>query len=155
MSNAESRRRTPLEQGTPPPDFRLPTTPEQKVSPADFAGQPVILAFYPADWIPVCSDQMALYQEVMPEFKTYAAQLLGISVDGVWCHLAFARHRNIPLLADFEPKGEVSRAYHPIARATASVNGRCSSSTRKDRCTGATCRRSGSIPAPTASCARS
>jgi peroxiredoxin len=114
MGNTEARpRRTPLEPGTPGPEFRLPTTPEQKVSPSDFAGQPLILAFYPADWSPVCSDQMALYQEIMPEFKRHNAQLLGISVDGVWCHLAFAKDRKIrfPLLADFEPKGEVSRAY--------------------------------------------
>jgi peroxiredoxin len=73
----------------------------------------VILAFYPEDWSPVCSDQMALYQEVLPEFQRFNAELLGISVDGIWCHLAFARDRNLrfPLLADFEPKGEVSRAY--------------------------------------------
>jgi len=113
MSAIASRPRTPLAPSTPAPDFRLPTTAEQRVSPSDFAGQPVILAFYPADWSPVCSHQMALYQEVMPEFKQYDAQLLGISVDDVWCHLAFARDRKLrfPLLADFEPKGAVSRAY--------------------------------------------
>jgi peroxiredoxin len=74
----------------------------------------VILAFYPADWSPVCTDQMALYQELLPEFRKFNAQLLGISVDGVWSHLAFARDRNLhfPLLADFEPKGVVARAYH-------------------------------------------
>ena len=74
----------------------------------------MILAFYPADWSPACSDQMALYQEIMPEFKRHNAQLLGISVDGVWRHLAFAKDRNIrfPLLADFEPKGAVSQAYN-------------------------------------------
>jgi peroxiredoxin len=74
----------------------------------------VILAFYPADWSPVCTDQMALYQELLPEFRKFNAQLLGISVDGVWSHLAFARDRNLhfPLLADFEPKGAVARAYH-------------------------------------------
>jgi peroxiredoxin len=74
----------------------------------------VILAFYPADWSPACSDQMALYQEIMPEFQKFDAGLVGISVDGVWCHNAFARDRHIrfPLLADFEPKGEVSRVYH-------------------------------------------
>jgi peroxiredoxin len=85
----------------------------------------VILAFYPADWSPVCSDQMALYQEIMPEFKRHSAQLLGISVDGVWCHLAFAKDRKIrfPLLADFEPKGAVSQAYNPTARVTASASG--------------------------------
>ena len=73
----------------------------------------MILAFYPADWSPVCTDQMALYQEVLPEFQRYGAQLFGVSVDGVWCHRAFAKSRNLrfPLLSDFEPKGEVSRAY--------------------------------------------
>jgi peroxiredoxin len=103
----------PLQAGTKAPDFQLPSTPDQTVSLADFRGQPLILAFYPEDWSPVCSDQMALYQEVLPEFRRFNAELLGISVDGVWCHLAFARDRNLhfPLLADFEPKGEVSRAY--------------------------------------------
>jgi peroxiredoxin len=103
----------PLPAGTKAPDFQLHSTPDQTVSLADFRGQPLILAFYPEDWSPVCSDQMALYQEVLPEFRRFNAELLGISVDGVWCHLAFARDRNLhfPLLADFEPKGEVSRAY--------------------------------------------
>jgi peroxiredoxin len=105
---------TPLPPGTEAPDFQLACTPDQKVSLRDFRGQPVILAFYPEDWSPVCSDQLALYQEVLPEFQRFNAELLGISVDGIWCHLAFAKDRNLhfPLLADFEPKGEVSRAYH-------------------------------------------
>jgi peroxiredoxin len=83
------------------------------VSLADFRGRPVILAFYPADWSPVCGDQMALYNEILPEFERYNAQLLGISVDGAWCHAAFARDRRLrfPLLADFEPKGAVARRY--------------------------------------------
>ena len=104
----------PLPPGTAAPEFELPSTPDQKVSLAEFRGQPVILAFYPEDWSPVCSDQMALYQEVLPEFQKFNAELLGISVDGVWSHLAFAKDRNLhfPLLADFEPKGEVARAYH-------------------------------------------
>ena len=114
MNGTDSRQQTPLAPGSPAPPFRLRTTPEQAISPSDFTGQPVVLAFYPADWSPVCSDQMVLYQEILPEFKKHNAQLLGISVDGVWCHLAFAKNRNIrfPLLSDFEPKGEVSRAYH-------------------------------------------
>jgi peroxiredoxin len=104
---------SPLTAGTKAPDFELPSKPDQTVSLADFRGQPVILAFYPGDWSPVCSDQMALYQEVLPEFQRFDAELLGVSVDGVWSHLAFARDRNLqfPLLADFEPKGEVARAY--------------------------------------------
>jgi peroxiredoxin len=104
----------PLPAGTKAPDFELPSTPDQTVSLAELRGQPVILAFYPEDWSPVCSDQMGLYQAVLPEFQKFDAQLLGISVDSVWSHLAFAGDRNLhfPLLADFEPKGEVARAYH-------------------------------------------
>jgi peroxiredoxin len=103
----------PLPAGTPAPDFTLHSTPDQTVSLSEFRGQPVILAFYPADWSPVCGDQMALYNEVLPEFQRYGAELIGISVDGAWCHLAFAHDRKLhfPLLADFEPKGEVSRRY--------------------------------------------
>jgi peroxiredoxin len=104
---------TPLPAGTKAPDFELPSRPDRSVSLAEFRGQPVILAFYPEDWSPVCSDQMALYQELLPEFQKFKAELLGISVDGVWSHLAFAKDRNLhfPLLADFEPKGKVARTY--------------------------------------------
>jgi peroxiredoxin len=97
----------------PAPEFSLQVTPDQKLSLSELRGKPVILAFYPADWSPVCGDQMALYNEILPEFQKYGAELLGISVDGVWCHEAFAkdRHLHFPLLADFEPKGAVARAY--------------------------------------------
>ncbi len=103
----------PLPAGTRAPDFTLHSTPDQAVSLSEFGGQPVILAFYPADWSPVCGDQMSLYQELLPEFRRYGAELIGISVDGIWSHLAFAkdRHLHFPLLSDFEPKGAVSRAY--------------------------------------------
>src|SRR5467141_2781092 len=105
---------SPLPPGSRAPDFELHSTPDEAVSLAQFRGRPVILAFYPADWSPVCTDQMALYQELLPEFHKFNAELLGISVDGVWSHLAFAADRNLhfPLLADFEPKGAVARAYH-------------------------------------------
>src|SRR5712692_6316498 len=95
------------------PNFSLNSTPDQKVSLNDFRGQPVILAFYPADWSPVCTDQLSLYAMVMPEFKKFNAELLAISVDNIWSHLAFAKDRklNFPVLADFEPKGDVSRKY--------------------------------------------
>jgi peroxiredoxin len=114
MTNSTpDQRATPLAPGSEAPDFALPSTPDQRVSLAELRGQPVILAFYPEDWSPVCSDQMALYQELLPEFQRFDATLLGISVDGIWSHLAFAKDRNLhfPLLADFEPKGEVARAY--------------------------------------------
>ena len=92
-----------LQAGTPAPDFTLHSTPDQTVSLSDFHGQPVILAFYPADWSPVCGDQMAFYNEILAEFQRYNAELIGISVDGIWCHLAFMqdRHLHFPLLADF------------------------------------------------------
>jgi peroxiredoxin len=112
-STTLDQRATPLPPGTEAPEFQLPSTPDQTVSLSEFRGQPVILAFYPEDWSPVCSDQMALYQELLPEFQKFNAELVGISVDGVWCHLAFAKDRNLhfPLLADFEPKGDVARTY--------------------------------------------
>jgi peroxiredoxin len=96
---------TVLPAGTRAPDFRLPVTPDQSLGLAELAGKRVILAFYPADWSPVCGDQMALYNQILPEFHRRKAEILGISVDGVWCHQAFAQARNLhfPLLADFEP----------------------------------------------------
>src|SRR5256885_2115543 len=102
-----------LQPGTRAPEFTLQVTPDQKLSLSELRGRPVILAFYPADWSPVCGDQMALYNEILPEFQKHKAELLGISVDGVWCHEAFTkdRHLHFPLLADFEPKGDVARRY--------------------------------------------
>lgn len=102
-----------LEQGKKAPDFTLNVTADQTLSLEDFRGKPLIIAFYPADWSPVCSDQMVLYNEILPEFKKYNANIVGISVDGVWCHDAFMKQNNIhfPLLADFEPKGEVAKKY--------------------------------------------
>ena len=102
-----------LGSGTQAPDFTLHATPDQTVSLTQLRGRPVILAFYPADWSPVCGDQMALYNEVLDEFRRFDAELIGISVDGVWCHVAFAQARGLhfPLLADFEPKGDVATRY--------------------------------------------
>jgi peroxiredoxin len=112
-SKKTSARGGPLPPGTPAPDFELKSTPDQTVSLRDFRGRPVVLAFYPADWSPVCSDQMSLYNELLPEFERHNAVLFGISVDGIWCHGAFAKDRKLhfPLLADFEPKGAISRRY--------------------------------------------
>ncbi len=102
-----------LPAGTPAPEFSLNITPDQKLSLSELRGKPVILAFYPADWSPVCGDQMALYNEVLPEFQRFGAELIGVSVDGAWCHEAFAhdRHLHFPLAADFEPKGAVAKSY--------------------------------------------
>ena len=99
--------------GTRAPDFSLPSGPGTTVSLKDFRGNPVILVFYPADWSPVCGDELALFNQVLDEFQEFDAKLVGISVDGIWCHKAYTEARNLkfPLLADFEPKGAVSAQY--------------------------------------------
>ncbi len=109
-----------LPSGTLAPDFTLNVTADQTLSLSELRGRPVILAFYPADWSPVCGDQMALYNEILPEFHKYHAELLGISVDNYWCHTAFTenRHLHFPLLADFEPKGAVAKTYGVYRQAT-------------------------------------
>src|SRR5689334_23926895 len=102
-----------LSTGTQAPDFELPSAPDKKLRLSSLRGHAVILVFYPADWSPVCGDQTALYNEILSDFREYGAELVGISVDGPWCHVAFANSRNLhyPLLSDFEPKGEVARKY--------------------------------------------
>ena len=107
-----------LTAGAKAPDFSLHTTPDQIVNLHDFRGRRVILAFYPADWSPVCGDQLGVYQEILPEFRKHRAELLGISVDGAWCHVAYATHRKFrfPLLSDFEPKGAVAKTYGVYAQ---------------------------------------
>ena len=112
-SDTDGRTAQLLPAGTQAPDFALHATPDQILRLSELRGRPVILVFYPADWSPVCGDQVGLYNEILPEFREYGAEILGISVDGVWCHAAFAKDRNLhfPLLADFEPKGGVARKY--------------------------------------------
>lgn len=103
----------PLPAGTRAPAFTLHSAPGQPVSLEQFRGKPVVLAFYPADWSPVCGDQLALYSALRSEWDRLGVEVLGISVDGSYCHAAYVDTRNLKLtlLADFEPKGEVSRAY--------------------------------------------
>ena len=111
MTDTHASRLVPA--GSTAPDFELRSAPDQTMRLTSFRGHPVVLVFYPADWSPVCGDQVALYNEMWREFGEYNAQILGISVDGAWCHRAFAEARKLrfPLLADFEPKGDVSRRY--------------------------------------------
>jgi peroxiredoxin len=102
-----------LTPGTKAPDFSLQFAPREMFSLSSLRGKPVIIAFYPADWSPTCGDQIGLYNEILPEFQKFGAELLGISVDGPWCHKAFTEARNLhfKLLADFEPKGAVAKQY--------------------------------------------
>lgn len=102
-----------LQPGTKAPDFQLRCTPDQEVSLSELKGSPVVLVFYPADFSPVCGDELAIFNELIPEFKKFGAEVFGVSVDGIWSHLAFAKARGFkfPLLADFEPKGKTARDY--------------------------------------------
>lgn len=102
------------------PDFELYATPDQKLRLSDLRNRKVILAFYPADWSPVCDDQMTLYNEMGKYFARHNAQVVGISVDSKWSHMAFADHNkfHFPLLSDFEPKGEVARLYEAYDEST-------------------------------------
>jgi peroxiredoxin len=116
VNATDYRHRYPAEilgPGARAPSFDLPVTPDRQWELCEFRGRNLVMAFYPADWSPVCGDQLALYNEALPELERLGAALVGISVDGAWCHAAYAASRNLhfPLLADFEPKGEVSKRY--------------------------------------------
>jgi peroxiredoxin len=95
------------------PDFTLRDQDGKKITLSELRGQNVVLVFYPLDWSPVCTDQLNLYQDAMSDFKKQGASLYGVSVDSAFSHKAFQDHLGIefPLLADFEPKGEVARKY--------------------------------------------
>jgi peroxiredoxin len=99
--------------GDQAPDFTLRDQDGEKVSLADYRGRKVMLVFYPGDFSPVCSDQLSIYQEVKPQIAEKGVELVGISVDSFFAHKAFQEKLGIdtPLLADFEPKGDVARAY--------------------------------------------
>jgi peroxiredoxin (alkyl hydroperoxide reductase subunit C) len=113
-----------IEAGQPAPDFTLRNQDGEKVSLADFRGKKVLLVFYPLDFSPVCSDQLSVYQEVKPEIEAKGVQMIGISVDSGFAHKAFQEKLGIdtPLLADFEPKGEVARAYGAYIEKTGHAN---------------------------------
>src|SRR5438876_700635 len=110
---------SPIAAGAVAPAFALASAPDRKIALSDFVGQTVIMVFYPADWSPVCTDQLALYNELLPVFEEHRAQVLGISVDGVWSHRAFATDRNLrfPLLSDFEPNGACRASLRRVQRA--------------------------------------
>jgi peroxiredoxin len=102
-----------IQPGAIAPDFALPSTPGETLTLDQLRGRRAVLVFYPADFSPVCTDQLAVYNEILPELARLRSAIVGISVDGPWCHRAFAGDRRLrfPLVSDFEPKGEVSRRY--------------------------------------------
>ena len=102
-----------IEPGAPAPDFALPDQDGNVVTLESLRGKRVVLVFYPSDFSPVCTDQLNVYQEVLGELRARGAELYGVSVDSNWCHKAFQQHLgvDIPLLADFHPKGAVAQAY--------------------------------------------
>lgn len=109
----QDRQVAPLPIGTLAPDFTLPQTASIRIALHGLLGQPVVIVFYPMDWEPVSRDQLVLYQKFAHEIAQLGAHLLGISVDSAYCHAAFAREAQLrfPLLADFQPRGEVARRF--------------------------------------------
>jgi peroxiredoxin len=110
--NAQSVKNGALSPGTPAPDFSLPVALGDQVTLSALSG-PVVLIFYPNDWSPVCGDELSMFERSNALFEARGAQLLGIAVDSFWSHIAFRESRKLsfPLLADFNPKGEVARSY--------------------------------------------
>jgi peroxiredoxin len=103
----------PLPAGAPAPDFRLFWKPHRTLALSSLRRRSVVVVFCPADWDPVSIQQLNLYQDSLSDFQRFGSALLGISVDNVWTHAAFAREAGLafPLLADFEPKGAVARSF--------------------------------------------
>jgi peroxiredoxin len=102
-----------IEPGTPAPEFSLPDQDGNMVGLGDFAERKLVVCFYPLDFSPVCTDQLGIYQEVLGDIEAKGADLVGVSVDSAYCHRAFRESLNLkfPLLADFHPKGAMSRRY--------------------------------------------
>jgi peroxiredoxin len=102
-----------IEAGTPAPDFELRNQEGEKVRLSDLRGRKVLLVFYPADFSPVCTDQLSIYEPALAEWRQGGAEVFGVSVDSAFCHRAFREKLGItmPLLSDFEPKGDVARKY--------------------------------------------
>ena len=99
--------------GEKAPDFSLPNHKGEQISLSDFRGRKVMLAFYPSDFSPVCSDQLSIYQEVKPDLDEAGLEVVGVSIDHSWAHRAFRKELNLDftLLADFHPKGQVAELY--------------------------------------------
>lgn len=102
-----------IEPGQKAPDFTLPNHAGQEVSLSDFAGRRVLLVFYPLDFSPICTDQLASYEEIAPQLREAGVEVLGVSVDSAFAHAAFREKLGVEttLLADFEPKGKVASDY--------------------------------------------
>jgi peroxiredoxin (alkyl hydroperoxide reductase subunit C) len=107
-----------LAPGTPAPEFSLAREDGSRLTKADLEGQTAVFVFYPFAFSPVCTDQLNLYEEVLDEIGAQGATVFGVSCDSTWSQKAFKEHLGVTIeqLSDFEPKGEVARAfgaYHP------------------------------------------
>ena len=103
-----------LSVGQAAPDFTLQNQNKEEVKLSDFAGKKnVVLMFYPLDWSPVCTNEHACFVNDMKSFEGLDAEVLGVSVDSVWSHKAYAEKMGIKysLLADFQPRGAMSDKY--------------------------------------------
>jgi mycoredoxin-dependent peroxiredoxin len=100
--------------GQPAPDFTLKDQHQKDVKLSDFKSKKnVVLVFYPLDWSPTCTNEHACFVNDMKKFETLDAEVLGVSVDSVWSHKAYAEKMGIrySLLADFQPRGGMAEKY--------------------------------------------
>jgi peroxiredoxin len=113
-----------IEAGQPAPEFTLRNQDGGAVSLSEFRGKRVLIVFYPFDFSSVCSDQLSAYQEILPQLEENGVEMIGISIDHPYAHKAFQEKLGIEttLLADFEPKGEVARAYGSYVDAIGMAN---------------------------------
>jgi peroxiredoxin len=104
----------PIAVGQPAPEFTLKDQDQKEISLSDLVGKRnVVLIFYPLDFSPICTNEHACFVNELKQFEKLDAQLIGLSVDSVWTHKAFAEKMGIsyPLLADFHPKGAVAEKF--------------------------------------------
>ncbi|HXC45372.1 MAG TPA: redoxin domain-containing protein [Solirubrobacteraceae bacterium] len=109
---------TVLGPGTVVPDFKLATEGGEEFTQVDLQGKTTVLVFYPFAFSPVCTDQLQIYEQSLPEITEQGASIYGVSCDSSWAQKAFREKLgvSIPQLSDFEPKGAACRAFgvlHP------------------------------------------
>jgi peroxiredoxin len=104
-----------LKTGDKAPDFTLTDHANKKVTLSSFFGKKnVALIFHPLAFTSVCSIQMPGYSKELQTFEGLNTQVLGLSVDSVPAHKAWAEQLggiDYPMLSDFHPHGEVAKKY--------------------------------------------
>jgi peroxiredoxin len=112
-TKSKRRKQMAIAVGQAAPEFVLKDQEEKEIRLSDYRGKNVVMVFYPLDWSPVCTNEHACFVNELKTFDKLNAQILGLSVDSVWSHKAWADKLGIryPLLADFHPRGAVAEKF--------------------------------------------